>query len=152
MSAKSEFIEVNMHKIFGEKEHEKYYDRQGAYIIPIRGDVVGVVETPKGFFLLGGGLDSGESDFQCIKRECMEEAGYEVEIVKEVGSAEAYMLHPTIGYFHPIQKYYLGRLLNKVKEPVEPDHEFKYVRFEDIKGKMYLEMQSWAIEQTWNIR
>ena len=62
------------------------------------------------------------------------------------------MLHPTIGYFHPIQKYYLGRLLNKVKEPVEPDHEFKYVRFEDIKGKMYLEMQSWAIEQTWNIR
>ena len=152
MSAKSGFIEVNMHKIFGKKEHEKYYDRQGAYIIPIRGDEVGVVETPKGFFLLGGGLDSGESDFQCIKRECIEEAGYEVEIVKEVGSAEAYMLHPTIGYFHPIQKYYLGRLLNKVKEPVEPDHEFKYVKFEDIKGKMYLEMQSWAIEQAWSMR
>ena len=97
-----------MHKIFGTKEQNKYYDRQGAYIIPISGNEIGVVETPKGFFLLGGGLDSGESDLQCIERECLEEAGYEVEIVREVDSAETYMVHPTIGYFHPIQKYYLG--------------------------------------------
>lgn len=97
-------------------------------------------------------MDSGESDLQCIERECLEEAGYEVEIVREVGSAETYMVHPTIGYFHPIQKYYLGKLCNKVKEPVEPDHIFKYVRFEDVRGKMYLEMQSWAIEQAWSMR
>lgn len=141
-----------MHKIFGTKEQNKYYDRQGAYIIPISGNEIGVIETPKGFFLLGGGLDSGESDLQCIERECLEEAGYEVEIVREVGSAETYTVHPTIGYFHPIQKYYLGKLRNKVKEPVEPDHIFKYVRFEDVRGKMYLEMQSWAIEQAWSMR
>ena len=141
-----------MHKIFGTKEQNKYYDRQGAYIIPICGNEIGVVETPKEFFLLGGGLDSGESDLQCIERECLEEAGYEVEIVREVGSAETYMVHPTIGYFHPIQKYYLGKLRNKVKEPVEPDHIFKYVRFEDVRGKMYLKMQSWAIEQAWSMR
>ena len=41
-----------MHKVFGTKENEKFVDRKGAYIIPIKGDEVGVVETPKGFFLL----------------------------------------------------------------------------------------------------
>jgi 8-oxo-dGTP diphosphatase len=122
-------------------------DRIGAYIIPVKGNEVGVVETPKGYFLLGGGLDANETDFQCIKRECLEESGYEVEIGEKVGSAETYMLHPTIGYFHPIQSYYVGKLLDKVKEPVEPDHVFKFVKFEDIENKMYLEMQRWAIEQ-----
>lgn len=136
-----------MHKVFGTKENEKYVDRKGAYIIPIKGDEIGVVETPKGFYLLGGGLNPGETVFQCIKRECMEEAGYEVEIKREVGSAETYSLHPTIGYFHSIQTYYVGELLDKIKEPIEPDHVFKYVRFDDLRDKMYLEMQLWAIEQ-----
>ena len=144
---KSEFVEVMMHKIFGTKEDKEYKDRIGAYIIPVKGNEVGVVETPKGYFLLGGGLDADETDFHCIKRECLEESGYEVEIGEKVGSAETYMLHPTIGYFHPIQSYYVGKLLDKVKESVEPDHDFKFVKFEDIENKMYLEMQRWAIEQ-----
>ncbi len=58
--------------------HYKYYDRRGVYIIPIRGNKIGIVETPKVFFLLGDGLNSGGSDLQCIERECMEEAGYGV--------------------------------------------------------------------------
>ena len=77
----------------------------------------------------------------------MEEAGYEVEIGEKVGSAETYTRHPTIGYFHPIQSYYLGKLLNKAKVPTESDHVFKFVKVNDIGSKMYLEMQKWAIEQ-----
>ena len=136
-----------MHKIFGTKEDERYVDRKGAYIIPIRGNEVGVVETPKGYFLLGGGLDIGETDFQCIKRECIEEAGFEVEIDKAVGSAETYSLHPEIGYFHTIQSYYVGKLLKKVVDPIESDHVFKFVKLDDIGDKMYWKMQLWAIEQ-----
>ena len=136
-----------MYKIFGLYEDKEYVDRMGAYIIPVRRNEVGIVETPKGYFLLGGGLDADETDFQCIKRECMEEAGYEVEIEKKIGSAETYMLHPTIGYFHPIQSYYVGKLLDKVAEPIEPDHVFKFVKVDEIGNKMYLEMQRWAIEQ-----
>ena len=57
-----------MHKIFGTKEDKEYKDRIGAYIIPVKGNEVGVVETSKGYFLLGGGLDADETDFHCIKR------------------------------------------------------------------------------------
>ena len=39
-----------MHKIFGTKEDKEYKDRIGAYIIPVKGNEVGVVETPKGYF------------------------------------------------------------------------------------------------------
>ena len=35
---------------------------------------------------------------------------------------------------------------------MELDHMFRWVEYETIKGKMYLEMQNWAIEQVWNLR
>ena len=136
-----------MHKIFGKKQSAIYLERRGAYIIPIKGEEVGVVETPKGLFLLGGGIDNGETDEQCIIRECIEEVGYRVEINERVCSSETYYEHPKIGFFHPIQVYYSGKLVEKVKEPVEQDHVLIWGRYENIKGKMYLEMQSWAVEQ-----
>ena len=37
-------MEVDMHKIFGIKDNKIYLDRKGAYLIPIRGEKVGVVE------------------------------------------------------------------------------------------------------------
>lgn len=103
---------------FGIKDNKAYLDRKGAYLVPIRGEKVGVVETAKGYFLLGGGIEGEETDNQCIIRECIEETGYQVEI----------------------------------KEPMELDHMFRWVEYETIKGKMYLEMQNWAIEQVWNLR
>lgn len=62
-----------MHKLFGTKENVNYIDREGVYLVPVKDGKVGVVKTPKGYFLIGGGLDSGESHEECIKRECLEE-------------------------------------------------------------------------------
>ena len=136
-----------MHKVLGIQENVNYIDRVGAYLIPVNEDKIGVVRTTKGYFLLGGGIDSGESHKECIRRECLEEAGYNVSIGYKVCSAEMYSQHPTIGYFHPIQTYYVGALLEQVSIPVEDDHEFVWMDYNELKGNMYLEMQSWAIEQ-----
>lgn len=68
--------ENNMHRVFGIKKDVEYLDREGAYLIPFRNNEVGVVQTPKGYFFLGGGLKSGENHLTCIKRECLEEVGY----------------------------------------------------------------------------
>ncbi|MBO5321772.1 MAG: NUDIX domain-containing protein [Clostridia bacterium] len=115
-------------------------------MIPIKDDKIGVIKTPKGYFLLGGGIDKDESHKEAIERECLEEAGYTVNINKKLCSAETYTKHSKIGYFHPIQTYYIGELLEKVQEPIESDHEFLWIEYEQLKGKMFAEMQNWAIE------
>lgn len=96
------------HRIFGNKEDEVYLDRMGAYIVPFSGDKVGLIKTEKGLFLIGGGQNPLETDEQTVIRECLEETGYNAIVGKCVCSAEAYMHHPSIGFFHPVQKYYSG--------------------------------------------
>ena len=136
-----------MHKRFGAKENANYIDRAGVYLVPTKESKVGVVKTLKGYFLIGGGLDSGENYEECIKRECLEEIGYTVSVGKQICSAEMYCKHSSIGYFHPIQTYYVGELLEQVSLPVEDDHEFVWVGYNELVDNMYLEMQSWALEQ-----
>lgn len=135
-----------MHRIFGTKENVTYRDREGAYLIPVRGDQVGVIKTPKGYFLLGGGLESGESHIECMKRECLEEAGYSISVGDKICSAEKYCFFKTLGFFHPIQNYYRGTLLSKDAEPIEADHELVWVEYSRLKGNMFLDIQDWAIE------
>lgn len=149
MRGMSMYGDGKMHKVFGQKEETAYIDRRGAYLIPIQNGQIGVVQTDKGYFLLGGGLDHDESDEACIERECMEEAGYRVSVKNKIGSAEAYYKAPKIGYFHPIQTYYAGELIEKICEPTEEDHTFIWINYEDLRGRMYMEMQNWAIEEGW---
>lgn len=136
-----------MHQIFGSREHAEYFDREGAYLIPRRGNQIAVIRTAKGYFFLGGGLENGESHLDCIQRECMEEAGCLPCIEGKLCSAEAYITHPTIGYFHPIQTYYFGTLLDKGSAPTEEDHVLCWIEYSQLRGKMFLEMQNWALEQ-----
>ena len=139
------------HKVFGTKENVNYIDRLGVYLIPVKEGKIGVVKTSKGYFLLGGGIDSGENHEECITRECLEKAGYKVSIGKKVCSAETYWEHSTLGYFHPIQTYYVGELLEQVCVPVEDDHEFVWTDYNELADNMYLEMQRWALEQCMNL-
>ena len=127
-------------------EGVSYYNRIGAYLICIENNKLAVVRDPKGYFLPGGGIDDRESLEECVKRECLEETGYFVYVDKHICSAEAFLLHPNVGYFHPIQHYYSGRLIEKVCEPTEDDHTFEWISVDDIESKMYLEIQGQAVK------
>ena len=136
-----------MHKIFGIKENVAYTTRIGAYIIPVKDNKIGVIKTSKGYFLIGGGKDENETDEQCIKRESLEETGYNIKIEKKLCSAELYTYHEKIGYFNPIQTYYVGKINNQTQPPKETDHKLLWLNIEEIKDNMYVEMQGWAIKQ-----
>lgn len=139
-----------MHKIFGEKHDIAYYDRRGAYIIPFQNDRFGVVQTPKGYFFIGGGIEKCETDCECIQRECLEETGYTALVGNFLCSAEAYVEHPIVKFFHPIQAYYTGELIQQVQAPIETDHKLVWMTYEQLKGNMFSEMQNWALDLRYN--
>ncbi|MGL4336116.1 MAG: NUDIX domain-containing protein [Turicibacter sp.] len=79
-------------KTFGIKlENQIYLDRVGAYaIIFNEKSQVATVKTKKGNFLIGGGIETIETHEECIRRECFEETGFEVEILKFICKGELY--------------------------------------------------------------
>ena len=140
-----------MYKIFGEKEKNvEYLDRVGAYLIPYQDNKIGVVKTPVGYFLIGGGMEAGETLLDCINRECREETGFACSIEGEVCSGESYFKHPTIGYFHPIQTFYCGKLIGDEQPRLEKDYSLHWIDYDKIQGMLVSRLQNWAVEQFLN--
>lgn len=133
--------------VFGEKDETKtYVERKGAYLIAMQDGKIAVVKTGKGYFLPGGGLEDGESHWECIERECLEETGCSTRIDTYIGCAEMYGFHERIGYFHPIQYYYAGQILERKKEPIERDHVLQWIdAFSAVQG-LHMQGQRWGVE------
>lgn len=136
------------HFTVGEKENADYYHRPGAYLIPVNGDKVGLIGGSAGYCFVGGGKEKNEKDYDCLRREVIEEIGYSIEIDRYFGSAEHYKPdQPEIGFFHPVQNYYIGRLIEKVAEPTEINHNLEWVNPEDAIGHFFIEMQDKALAE-----
>ena len=123
-----------------------YLDRPGVYLIAARDGKLAVIQTPKGLFLPGGGIECGKSDADCIRREILEETGCEAEVGAFLCAAESYTTHNILGAFHPIQFYYTGRIGKCIREPSAPEHKLLWQPPENVRGKLFPEMQNWAIE------
>ena len=136
------------HRIFGAPEPGAlYHTREGAYLIACRARAIALIQTPMGYFLPGGGLEYGEAHEACILRECMEETGWRVSVGKRLCSAESYTRHERIGYFHPVQSYYLGSFLEQICEPIETDHHLVWRACEKAADLMQIGQQGWAVRQ-----
>lgn len=93
------------HKVFGAPQPgSDYWDRPSAYGIAFdgQGRAAVVYCERKGYFLLGGGMDPGETEEDCIRREALEEAGLAVTIVEKVCAGEEYTTTKDGRPFHPI--------------------------------------------------
>ena len=113
----------------------------------MRDGKVAVVQTRRGYFLPGGGLEDGESDADCVRREVREETGCAAEVGAFLCSAEHYTVHDTKGPFHPIQSYYVGTIGEQLSSTNEPGIQFFWLSLEEIRGKFYSVMQNRALEE-----
>ncbi|MDB5260265.1 MAG: hypothetical protein JWN37_496 [Candidatus Nomurabacteria bacterium] len=132
---------------FGTKtESAEYIDRPGVYAIVTNqeGDIA-VVEVNERYFLLGGGLDAGETAEQGLKREIMEETGKGIQSATFLGKANQYV-DAKDGYFNKFATFYKVDLGEDVSASSELDHKFKWITKEEFKSKGAQEFQIWAVE------
>lgn len=130
-----------------------YGARPGAYGVAFDGQgraaMVFVERSVR--ILLGGGIEPGESEADCIRREIMEEVGYMSSIGEKVCVGEEYTFTRRGKIpFHPIGHVYLMELGEKLAEG-EPGHELVWLPVEECREKMALAYQSWAVETAWEL-
>jgi len=80
-------------KEFGEKiKGVEYFVRPGSYGICLKDECVGVIKSSvfDKYFLIGGGIEKGETEIEALRREAIEEIGFEIEILEKIGAATDY--------------------------------------------------------------
>lgn len=136
--------------IFGKKlKNIHYTQRPGAYAVIFKDNKIATVKTPSGYFLPGGGIDPGEDPEKALKRECLEELGTTISIIKKLGTAQQYFQAPSNEkYYLSEATFYLAKFSGQTNDISEEDHSLIWLSLDEAKEYMFHEHQAWAIKET----
>ena len=103
-----------------------YRRRPGAYAVIRDGDDVLLTEQSqpaRELQLPGGGVDPGESVLAALRRECFEETGWGLAVVRKLGVYQRFAYLPEYGFWaQKICHVFLARPTRRRGLPSEPHH------------------------------
>jgi 8-oxo-dGTP diphosphatase len=105
---------------------QTYVDRPGAYAVIREADDVLVTEQEaprREFQLPGGGIDPGEGALRALHRECLEETGWRIRVLRRVGAFQRFAYLPEYDLWaRKVCHVYLARPVLRYGEPREAGH------------------------------
>jgi 8-oxo-dGTP diphosphatase len=136
---------------FGMREKDKnYISRPAAYaVIPQKetGKIAVVKNRSGHYFLPGGGIENGELPEECVKRECLEEIGFEVHIKTFLGRAKRYFYSPNDHLYYLNEGHFYVCEGEKVYSPIEEDHLLSWIAPSDAIHLLVHDHHSWAVAE-----
>ena len=124
-------------------------DRPGAYaIIQDGANAIALVRTKQGYLLPGGGVEAYEGLEAALRREIVEELGYQSSIGEKICHAVQYLYSEAEhDYFRKVGHFFRATLIEKVCEPTEMNHELVWCPPHESLTKLAQEFQAWAVRQ-----
>jgi len=137
-----------MYLQFGKKlPNTDYLDRVGAYAVIERNNRLAIVKFDNSSFCLpGGGLEMGENCEDTLRREVVEEIGYECIIGRKIGVAGQYI--STLsgdGYYNKIGHFYLAELVENNIGDRSCEFDLVWLNIDEAKTSLYEDSHKWAV-------
>lgn len=137
---------------FGARNYNlQYMKRECAYalIMNEEGQFLCVKQLDKDYlFLVGGGIEEGETPIEALHRECLEETGYTIEIKQHIGDAEKQWISSKYPDWsqHNIAHIYEVALIEQITAPIELEPMI-WVSYEELEKKLYHEHHLYLVKQ-----
>ena len=140
---------------FGDKQPGRVYvPRPGAYgLVYDQQGRIAVMETLRGAFLPGGGIEEGESPAQALVREVREECGLGVTVGERLGEAAEYRC--TEGHSFAIRKdciFFAATFLSETPgesgAATEAGHTLRWLTPSEAEERLAHGSQKWIVHQS----
>ncbi len=130
-----------------QKEYLDYTERKSSYIIlESNNNILLLSNSKKEYFLVGGGVEENETDMEAIKRECLEEIGYELNNIKKIFELSSYEYNSTYGNLKYISSFYISKLERKGKKCLEKDKILIEMPLDEAINKLTQSIQKYALK------
>ncbi len=126
-----------------------YRKRPGAYALVTRSedDLLGIITADNKNFLLGGGIEDGETVFEALNRETREELGYTLKNIKKFDNISSYFYKENNGYLNVEAYVFTAELDKLVCDKIELNHNLIWINPNDYVGKMSTYWQEYLIRE-----
>lgn len=132
--------------VIGDKFEGKYSYRETCFGIVRNKDSFLVVEKNNQYSLVGGGIEENETYKECLKREFLEESGYEIKHIEELVCIDCFWLAAGKYPMESKANIFVVEIDLNNKEVLEDDCIPRWISEEELKSKLPLPYHKKAIE------
>ncbi|MGD6962049.1 NUDIX domain-containing protein [Fictibacillus phosphorivorans] len=134
---------------FGERMKDvSYRRREAVYAIVLdeNKNIAVMVQNGKGF-LPGGGIENGENQIVCLKRECIEETGYTFKMEHFLGNAKQYSRTRQGEHLLNDGYFYSGSFGEYANDPLDQDYELVWMNIDQAEELLFHSSHVWAVKK-----
>ena len=106
-----------------------------------------MTEKRKEIYLTGGGIENGESDEECLKREFIEEAGLEITKVKKLCDIDCFWYTRDKKNMESLTHIYIVKTAEHINLPLEKESKLIKMSLHEAKAVLELPYQKRALEE-----
>lgn len=133
--------------VVGEKLEGKKYDfRETCFGICVKNGKMLLVKKKDQYSFVGGGVEKEETHEECLKREFVEESGYELLEIKPFVTIDCFWLAAGKWPLESLANFYIVKVGNKICEPTEEGHTPEEIDLNDVEALLPLPYHKKALE------
>lgn len=133
--------------VIGEKlENTKYDFRETCFGICVKNGKMLLVKKKGQYSFVGGGIENDETKEECLKREFIEESGYELLSVEPFVTIDCFWLAAGKWPLETVANFYIVKVGNKLCEPTEEGHVVEEIKLEKVDEILPLPYHKKALE------
>ena len=133
--------------VIGEKLKDTKYDfRETCFGICLRDSDMLLVKKSGQYSFVGGGIEKGESHMECLRREFLEETGYQLLDIKPLVTIDCFWLAAGKYPLESLANYFVVQVGEKLSEPLEEGHIVEEVGIGNVERLLPLPYHKKALE------